>query len=127
MTADYKIYIVENHDVVREVVRSFVSRIEGMTVCGDAASADRALAEIAEKSPDLVLVDLSLTGPSGIELIEKLRARHPEVACVVLTGHVEEVYRERAIRAGTDAYVLKDDPEELEATLRAVLAARAED
>ena len=114
------VYIVENHDVVREVVASYLARMEGVVVCGQADSAERALPDIARLRPDVVLIDLSLPGMSGLDLLRELSARHPDVACVVLTGHAEPGYRDRALAAGARAFVLKDDPANLETALRSL-------
>ena len=122
MTA--RLYIVENHSLVREVIAATVARIPEVEVVGAAESAEEALTAIARELPDLVIVDLSLPDMNGLDLIREVTARYPDVKCLVLTGHRGEAYRARAREVGSRGFVLKDAPEDLPAAIGAVLAGR---
>ena len=69
-----------------------------------------------------MLIDLSLPGMDGIELMRELRSRYPDLRCAILSGHRSKVYAHRALAAGARGYVLKGDPIEIEAALNAILS-----
>ena len=69
-----------------------------------------------------MLIDLSLPGMNGIELIQELRARYPDLRCAILSGHRSKTYARRALAAGANGYVLKGDPLEIETALHAILS-----
>ncbi len=102
-----RIFLVDDHPLVREWLTNLIHQQPDLEVCGGAASAAEALAGIAEAMPDLAIVDLSLEGGSGIELIKSLRSLQPPVAVLVLSMHDEESYAERALRAGARGYIMK--------------------
>ena len=116
-----KIYIVEDHAIVREMLGMTVERMMGLSVCGTAASAEEALEQFEKAGADLVLVDMSLPGMSGSELIRAVSERWPGLRCLVLSAHAEAWYVEGALQAGARGYVLKGDPSELERAIRRVL------
>ncbi len=90
---------------------------------GEAETAEDALIQLPELAPDLVLVDLSLPGMSGLQLIKRLQLEQPALRCLVVTGHVDPLYQQAAIGAGAKGYVTKDDPDEVLEAIRAVLEA----
>ena len=116
------VYIVENHAVVRQMIAEYVERSGVATMQGQAATAEEALREIALDPPSLVIADLSLPAMSGLELVREITARFPDVRCMILTGHHDASYRRRAFEAGARGFVLKDDPDELFAAIRALLS-----
>lgn len=116
-----RIYIVEDNDIVREMLSIFVSDLPDLSVCGAAASAEEALSEIPSAKPDLLLVDLSLPQMNGAELIGVARQRWPDLPSLVLSGHGEAAYVERARAAGARGYVLKGNPYELPDAIQCVL------
>ena len=117
-----KVYIVEDHPVFREGLVEIVSRENDLTVCGEAASAEEAIAAIERQQPDLVLVDISLPGKSGLDLIKELRAVNRKVKLLVVSMHDEALYADRVLRAGGDGYIMKqEDPEEIAHAIRDVL------
>lgn len=116
-----RIFVVDDHAIMRQVLRDVLEREEGFTVCGEAASAEEALDEVDDAAPDLVLVDVSLPGMSGIELVETLRERHPEMPMAMLSGHGERTHVEQALRAGASGYILKGDPYELPGAIRQMM------
>lgn len=93
-----------------------------LLVCGQAGSTEQALPAINRLKPDLVLVDITLPGKSGLELIQKLRAADARVKLLVLSMHDEALYADRVLRTGGDGYIMKEaDPEEIIHAIRDVL------
>jgi DNA-binding NarL/FixJ family response regulator len=117
-----KIFIVEDHPVFREGLVQIINGESDLAVCGEAEDAESALKAIPSLKPDLVLVDISLPGKSGLELIKDLRARNGGVKLLVLSMHDEALYADRVLRAGGDGYIMKqEDPEEVIHAIRDVL------
>jgi len=115
--------LVDDHEMVRTGLRTFLGLQTGMTVVGEAGTAEQALALVPRLHPDIVLMDLVLPGMSGVEAVRQLRARHPEVKVVVLTSFAGQEAVLPAVRAGVAGYLLKDvGPAELADALRAVHA-----
>jgi DNA-binding NarL/FixJ family response regulator len=81
-----------------------------LTVCGEAADAAQALQAIVDRKPDLVLVDISLGGSSGIDLIKNIKSKYDDLPVLVVSMHDESLYAERALRAGAMGYVMKHEP-----------------
>lgn len=104
-----KILIVDDHPLVREGLTMRLSRHPDLQVCGEAAAEEEALASIEQNAPDLVLVDISLKGGSGIELLKKIKSQHPSVKTLVISGFDESLYAERALRAGALGYLNKQE------------------
>lgn len=116
------IYIVEDHDVMRQALDNFLSETPDFSVAGTAKTAEDALPHLLDDAAvDLVLVDTSLPGMSGIDLVEKLQRQRPTLRCLVLSGHSGDAYVRRALEAGARGYVLKGDPSELMTALQQVL------
>ena len=118
-----KILLVDDHPLVREWLANLINEEADLEVCGQAANAREALDLIGNFSPRIVVVDLSLDGSSGLELIKDIKAQHPKVNTIVLSMHDETLYAERAMRAGASGYVMKREATgKVLAALRAVLA-----
>ena len=107
-----KILIVDDHPCARLGIAHYLSHVPDLTVCGQAGSAVDALAAINTLRPDLVLVDLTMPGRDGLELIKQAKAITPDCLMLVLSVHDESLYAERALRAGACGYVMKDEPSE---------------
>jgi DNA-binding NarL/FixJ family response regulator len=121
--AGVKVYIVEDHPVMREVLTTFLEGEAGIDVCGAASTAEAALADLADARPDLLLIDVSLPGMSGLDLVRRLAgAEVPGLGCLVLSGHREEIYVDVALQAGARGYLVKGNPLELRLALREVSA-----
>jgi len=121
-TARRKVFIVEDHPIFREGLVEVINSESDLTVCGEAEDAEHALEAIPGLKPDLVLVDISLPGRSGLELIKDLRALNGGVKLLVLSMHDEALYADRVLRAGGDGYIMKqEDPEEVVHAIRDVL------
>jgi DNA-binding NarL/FixJ family response regulator len=99
--------IVDDHPIVREGLVERISRHPDLAVCGEAENAREALAIAAAEAPDLMIVDLNLPGPGGLELIKDIQAMRPELPVLVLSMHDESLYAERALRAGARGYISK--------------------
>ncbi|CAN5656796.1 hypothetical protein BH10CHL1_BH10CHL1_47510 [soil metagenome] len=91
----YKLFIVEDHPVIRSAYIRLLQRQTDFEVCGEAESGIQALDLIPTAAPDLVLVDISLPGMNGIELLNRLRADYPELMTLVISGHEESLYANR--------------------------------
>lgn len=116
-------FIVDDHPIVRRGLRDLLTGECGLECCGEAGSAEEALEAIPGARPHLVIVDISLGGANGLELVKGLHARHPHMPVLVLSVHDEGLYAERALAAGASGYVMKDRaPEELGAAITEALA-----
>ena len=94
----------------REGLRQLIDREPDLTVCGDAAEAESALQEIRKLKPDLIVVDITLGGTSGIDLIKAIKNEQEDFPVLVVSMHDESLYAERALRAGAMGYVMKQEP-----------------
>ena len=103
-----RILIADDHAIVREGLRRILQSVPGIEVAGEAVSGDDVMARVREGGFDLLLLDLSMPGKSGIELIKWAKSARPELAVLVLSMHQEEQYAVRAIRAGASGYVTKE-------------------
>jgi len=121
--APWRVFIVEDHPVFREGLAQSLASDPDLIVCGKADSAEQALEDIARHKPDLVLVDITLPGKSGLELIKELRAVDRRVKLLIVSMHDEALYADRVLRAGGDGYIMKqEDPEEILHAIRDVLS-----
>lgn len=102
-----KILVVDDHAVLREGLVAQINREPGLVVCGEADSARAAIAAVEKLNPDLALVDITLPGRNGLELIRDLRALRPGLPVLVLSMHDAAVFAERVLRAGGRGYVSK--------------------
>jgi DNA-binding NarL/FixJ family response regulator len=105
-----RVFIVDDHTMFREGLRQLIERESTMTVCGDAPDATEALKGIRESKPDVVIVDISLAGASGLDLIKSIKAEFEDLPVLVVSMHDESLYAERALRAGAMGYVMKHEP-----------------
>lgn len=117
-----RILIVDDHPVIRETLSDRIRRHADLQVCGEAADFGDALRSVDLLDPDLAILDISLPSGDGIELVKRIRDRHPKVKVVVWSAHDDAFYAERALRAGALAYVNKNQPIEtlIEAIRRAL-------
>lgn len=118
-TPKCKVFLVDDHPIVRQGLALFIDREPDLMVCGEADDATSALQAIGEATPDFVVLDISLDGPDGLELLKTLRVRYPSLPVLVLSMHDESLYAERALRAGANGYIMKQ-----EATDRVLTAIR---
>lgn len=118
-TRRIRVFIVDDHPVVRQGLQLLLRMEPDMEWAGDADNAADAIKGLAQARPDIAVVDVSLRDSSGIELVKDLRVRFPEVPVLVLSMHDETIYAERVLRAGARGYVMKD-----EATDKVIVAIR---
>jgi DNA-binding NarL/FixJ family response regulator len=114
-----RILIVDDHPLFREGLRQMIDRSADLMVCGEAADSAQAMRAIADKKPDLVMVDISLGGSSGIDLIKNIKNKCDDLPILVVSMHDESLYAERALRAGAMGYIMKHEPAK---TVKAAIA-----
>jgi DNA-binding NarL/FixJ family response regulator len=120
-----RILIVDDHPMMREGLRTLISRERDLTVCGEAETVGQALDAVANLKPDLVLTDITLPGRNGIALIKDICALNPTLLILVISMHDESLYAERVLHAGARGYIMKQEsgPTMMQA-IRQVLAGR---
>jgi len=120
-----RIYVVDDHPLMREGLAAIIGSQNDLEICGAAASMRESLAEIAVQRPDLVIVDLSLKDGLGLDLIKAIHERLPAQRMLVVSAYDEKIYAERALRSGALGYVNKQEAETvLLSAIRCVLAGR---
>ena len=119
----HKIFLVDDHPLVREWLTNLINEQSDLTVCGEADSGPQALQAIEQIKPDVAIVDIALRDSSGIELIKDLKQICPNVSVLVLSMHEESHYAERALRAGARGYIMKrETTKKVIAAIRQVLS-----
>src|SRR5881296_1316765 len=117
-----KVLLVDDHPILRAGLRRLIDAEADMTVCGEAEEGPRAFDLVGTLQPDIAVIDISLKGSNGIELIKNLKARYPELPTLILSMHDESLYAERALRAGSRGYIMKEEAiEQVLTAIRKVL------
>ena len=111
-TARTRVFVVDDHPAIREALTAAIDSKIDMRVIGESATAKQGLRQMERNEPDVAIVDISLEDAHGLDLVEELRSRFPELRIVVFSMYDESVYAERAIRAGASGYVMKSEPTE---------------
>ncbi|MCU1304169.1 MAG: response regulator with a DNA-binding domain [Candidatus Sulfotelmatobacter sp.] len=111
--------MVDDHPIVRQGLAMMVNREADLVVSGEAEDATGAMLVLASSRPDVLIVDISLNGPDGLDLLKNIRATHPTLPVLILSMHDESIYAERALRAGANGYIMKQ-----EATEKVLVAVR---
>ena len=118
----YKVFIVEDHAAIRQSYTLLLTRTGNLHVCGEAASAEEARAKINDAAPDIVLIDFSLPGMSGLELVQHLHDEQPTLPTVVISGHNENIFANSVVAAGAASYIVKEQaPARLVETIYQIL------
>ena len=112
MNSPVKILIVDDHRMFREGIRSRLARHTRFRVIGEAANADEAIKFMQQAAPSIVILDIRMPGPSGIDLARRLRREWPDVKILVLSGYDFDQYVRAFARIGIHGYLLKDCPQE---------------
>jgi DNA-binding NarL/FixJ family response regulator len=107
-----RVFVVDDQPIVRQGLALLIDQEPDLEVCGEAEEAETALSAITASRPDVLLLDISLPGPDGIELLKTIRATDPTLPVLVLSMHDESVYAERALRAGANGYIMKQEATE---------------
>ncbi len=110
--AKHRVFVVDDHPIIRQGLALLIDQEPDLEVCGEAEEAETALAAISAARPDVLLLDISLPGPDGIELLKAIRAADLTLPVLVLSMHDESVYAERALRAGANGYIMKQEATE---------------
>src|SRR5271155_1370048 len=117
------VFIVDDHPLLRQGLALLVNRERDLVVCGEAEEAQTAMSEIALKKPDILIADISLNGPDGLDLLKNLRTLYPDLPVLILSMHDESIYAERALRARANGYIMKQEAtEKVLVALRRILA-----
>lgn len=118
-----KIIIADDHAIVRNGLKLLLAGEADMEPVGEAKDAAELLELIHKQSCDVVVLDISMPGRSGLEVLKELKSKQPHLAVLILTMHPEDQYAVRALRAGADGYVTKDSaPAELIQAIRRIAA-----
>jgi len=105
-----RIFVVDDHPIVRQTYALLIQREPGFELCGEATNAQEAIARIPVCAPDVVVLDVSLQGGmDGIELLQLLRKEHETLPILIVSGHDEQLYAERLLLLGARGYVMKGD------------------
>lgn len=105
---EIRVYLVDDHEVVRRGLKALLEAEDDLSVVGDAATAGMALAGISREQPDVALLDVRLPDGNGVEVCREIRAQHPGVACLMLTSFADDEALFDAIMAGASGYLLKE-------------------
>src|ERR1700723_1884093 len=114
-----RILVVDDHPIVRQGLALLINREPDLVVCGEAEEAMGAMHVLASARPDVLVVDISLNGPDGLDLLKNIRITYPTLPVLILSMHEESIYAERALRAGANGYIMKQ-----EATEKVLVAVR---
>lgn len=107
-----RVLIADDHSIVRDGLKRILAATPDLQVAGEAASGDAALAAVKANDYDVVMLDMSMPGLSGIDLIKRLKLEKPKLKILVLSMHGESQYAARALKAGAAGYLNKDSPAE---------------
>jgi two-component system invasion response regulator UvrY len=105
-----RILMVDDHEVVRDGVRRILDKQPGAATFGEAGTAPEALELVREQDWDVVLLDISLGGRDGLEVLKEIKRLRPRLPVLILSMHSEELFARRALKAGADGYVTKGSP-----------------
>lgn len=106
-TSKHKVLIVDDHPIVRHGLGELIARQPDLEMCGEASDVAEALRQVEANRPDVAVIDISLDGENGIELVERIKALYPEVKMLVSSMHDEKTFAGRALRAGALGYINK--------------------
>lgn len=109
----FRVLLVDDHPLVRRGLAEVISREPDLEVCGEAGDVAEAVGEVDRSQPDIAVIDLTLKTGHGIELLERLKARVPNLKTLVSSMHDESLFAERVLRAGAKGYVSKQEPPEV--------------
>lgn len=120
-----KILIADDHAIVREGLKQIIRETSDMVVADEASTAQEVLEKVWKNDYDVVLLDISMPGRSGLDILKQLKSQRPELPILVLTIHPEEQYAVRVLRAGASGYLTKESaPDELIKAIRKVSMGR---
>jgi len=122
-TKKNRVLVVDDHPVVRQGLALLINREPDLVVCGEAENASTAMQLVTSTNPDILVVDISLDGPDGLDLLKSIRILYPQLPVLILSMHDESIYAERALRAGAQGYIMKQEAtEKVLVALRRILS-----
>jgi len=122
-TKKNRVLVVDDHPVVRQGLALLINREPDLVVCGEAENASTAIQLVTSSQPDILVVDISLDGPDGLDLLKSIRILYPQLPVLILSMHDESIYAERALRAGAQGYIMKQEAtEKVLVALRRILS-----
>lgn len=117
------VFVVDDHPLLRQGLALMINQQRDLMVCGEAEEAQAALKAIAVHRPDILIADISLRGPDGLDLLKTVRMLYPSLPVLILSMHDESIYAERALRAHANGYIMKQEAtEKVLIALRRILA-----
>ena len=116
-----RVFIIDDDERSRQNIEDIIESSKDLELCGRCRSSEGALDQLSSVHADVVLIDVSLPGSSGIELLGQIRARFPHLVCVILSGYRSVKYATQARTAGAAAYIVNNDIDRLGGVLRDVL------
>jgi DNA-binding NarL/FixJ family response regulator len=105
----HRVFLVDDHPIVRQGLTLLINQEPDLEVCGEAEAAWSVPAALATLNPDVMVLDISLSGPDGFDLLKGVRLTHATLPILVLSMHDESLYAERALRAGANGYIMKQE------------------
>ena len=111
-TKKARVLLVDDHPIVRQGLALLIDRESDLCVCGEAEGAHSAFHAVATLRPDLVVLDISLNGPDGLDVLKEIRTKTTNLPVLILSMHDESIYAERAMRAGANGYIMKQEATE---------------
>jgi DNA-binding NarL/FixJ family response regulator len=108
----FRVLLVDDHPIVRQGLGLLIDREPDLQVCGEADGAQTAFQRLGTLRPDIVVLDISLTGPDGLDVLKEIRLRSVSLPVLILSMHDESIYAERALRAGANGYIMKQEATE---------------
>jgi DNA-binding NarL/FixJ family response regulator len=111
-TNKFKVLLVDDHPIVRQGLALLIDREADLLVCGEAEGAHTAFHAIEGLKPDIVVLDISLSGPDGLDVLKEIRMKTAALPVLILSMHDETIYAERAMRAGANGYIMKQEATE---------------
>jgi DNA-binding NarL/FixJ family response regulator len=111
-TKKYAVLLVDDHPIVRQGLALLIDREADLSVCGEAEGAHTAFHAIDTLHPDIVVLDISLSGPDGLDVLKEIRMKSGDLPVLILSMHDESIYAERAMRAGANGYIMKQEATE---------------
>lgn len=107
-----RVLLVDDHPIVRQGLALLIDREPDLAVCGEADGAHSVFHAITTLRPDLVVLDISLNGPDGLDVLKEIRTKTASLPVLILSMHDESIYAERAMRAGANGYIMKQEATE---------------
>src|SRR5689334_2161976 len=107
-----KVLLIDDHPLLRQGIAALINQQKDFIVCGETDDARKAISTIQSSKPDIIILDVSLKGASGIEVLKNVKAQFPTLPILILSMHDETIYAQRALQAGASGYLMKQEASE---------------